>query len=226
MPLPSFDDLPFNKRPDLTPYLLHMTKNTDKEDEDSAFDNLVSILKTGRIWGSSRKRGFIRGPNKAACFMDVPFASLKYVLTPENTDRKNPRYEPLGIARSVAIAPRLQAPPGSGSPITKSHAYDKGCRPVLYLSNEEIERLGIPAAELWRVVRLERNCEGWINWVHEREWRCKGAFRLPKTIHAAVVRSTREAKKLRDMIYDDRDSFKCMPDAILPASVICQGLLK
>ena len=208
MPLPSFDDLPFNKRPDLTPYLLHMTKNTNKEDEYSAFDNLVSILRRGRVWGSSKKKGFIKGPHKATCFMDVPFASLKYVLTPENTDPENPRYEPLGIA------------------ITKGYAYDKGCRPVLYLSNEEVNTLGVPEDELWRVVRLERNHEGWINWVHEREWRCRGSLRLPKTIHAAIVRSTREAKKLRELIHDDRDSFRCLPDSILPASVICQGLLK
>ena len=140
--------------------------------------------------------------------MDVPFASLKYVLTPENTDPENPRYEPLGIA------------------ITKGYAYDKGCRPVLYLSNEEVNTLGVPEDELWRVVRLERNHEGWISWVHEREWRCRGSLRLPKTIHAAIVRSTREAKKLRELIHDDRDSFRCVPDSILPASVICQGLLK
>ena len=28
MGLPQFDDLPFNARPDLTPYLIHLTKNT------------------------------------------------------------------------------------------------------------------------------------------------------------------------------------------------------
>ena len=49
MSRPSFDGPSFNKRPDLAPYLLHMTKDTDKEDEYSAFGNLVSILKTGHI---------------------------------------------------------------------------------------------------------------------------------------------------------------------------------
>jgi len=89
MPLPQFDELPFNSRPDLTPYLLHLTKNTNAEDEFSAYDNLVSILKEGKIWASNTKKGFIKGRRKATCFMDVPFASLKYVLTPENADPQN-----------------------------------------------------------------------------------------------------------------------------------------
>jgi hypothetical protein len=86
MALPAFEDLPFNARPDLTPYLLHLTKNTKAEDQYSAYDNLVSILKSGQIWGSESKKGFIKGNQKATCFMDVPFSSLKYVLTPENSD--------------------------------------------------------------------------------------------------------------------------------------------
>ena len=73
MSLPQFDDLPFNARPDLTPYLIHLTKNTKANDEYSAYDNLVSILTTGEIWGSDTKKGFIKGPHKAACLMDVPF---------------------------------------------------------------------------------------------------------------------------------------------------------
>lgn len=208
MPLPSFDDLPFNKRPDLTPYLLHLTKNSRAEDDLSAFENLVSILRTGRVFGSDTKKGFIQGPNEAACFMDVPFASLKYVLTPENMKPEDPRYEACGVI------------------VTKTFAYRKGCRPVLYLSKAETKALGIPRDELWRVVRLEQVEDRWINWVHEREWRCKGEFRLPKTTHAAIVRSTKEARKLRELIQDDPRGFKCIPDSILPASVICQGLLR
>lgn len=50
-----FDDLYFHVRPDLTPYLIHLTKNTQKNDQYTALDNLVSILKTGVIWGSDKK---------------------------------------------------------------------------------------------------------------------------------------------------------------------------
>ena len=207
MSLPTFDELPFNSRPDLTPYLLHLTKNTKPDDKFSAYDNLVSILKTGEIWGSGSKKGFIKGRNKAACFMDVPFASLKYVLTSENIDPISPRYEPYGIA------------------ITKSYAYRNGCRPVLYLSDAETEDLRIPQSQLWRVVRFEVKNERWISWIHEREWRCKGNFILPETTHAVFVRNTQEAERLMNDIAKSKSEFKCRPRAIIPLTVICQGLL-
>ena len=76
MTLPQFDDLPFNARPDLTPYLIHLTKNTRVDDEFSALANLKSILKAGEIWGSNTSKGFIKGPNTAVCFMDVPFQAV------------------------------------------------------------------------------------------------------------------------------------------------------
>lgn len=208
MALPTFDELPFNSRPDLTPYLLHLTKNTRREDDFTAFENLVNILETGKIWGSSTKRGFIKGKHRAACFMDVPFASLKYLLTPENADPQNPRYEPYGIV------------------ITKRTAYRRGCRPVVYMSNAELQASGIVPDELWRVVRLEKQGRGWINWVHEREWRCKGALVLPKRIQAVMVRTTREAHKLTKLLHRDPKSFRCRPRSVLPLTVLSQGLLR
>jgi hypothetical protein len=202
-----FDDLPFNVRPDLTPYLLHLTKNTKVDDGYSAYENLISILQCGEISGSSSKKGFIKGKRKAACFMDVPFSSLKYVLTPENTDPQRPRYEPFGIA------------------LTKQFAYKKGCRPVLYLSDGELATLKIPKSELWRVVKLEVSNDRWISWLHEREWRCPERFRLPSTIQAAFVRTTTQAQKLTKAISDNPKEFKCIPRAVVPLTVFCQGLL-
>ncbi|MEE4211643.1 MAG: hypothetical protein V2I43_20545 [Parvularcula sp.] len=207
MGYPTFDELPFNKRPDLSPYLIHLTKNTKVKDDFSAYENLVHILQSGRIWGSG-KAGYIRGGKKAACFMDVPFASLKYVLTPENTKPSEPRYEPYGIV------------------VTKASGYKRGLRPVLYLSDDEVRQLGIPKAEHWRIVRLEKRDDGWVNWLHEREWRCEGAYKLRATVPAVIVRNLAAAKRLRERLADEPDEFKCLPDAILPASVICQGLLK
>jgi hypothetical protein len=57
---PDFEDLPFFERPDLTPYLIHLTKNTKADDDYSAFENLVSILQNGEIWGSKKEKGFIK----------------------------------------------------------------------------------------------------------------------------------------------------------------------
>ena len=204
---PSFDELPFNSRPDLSPYLIHLTKNTITKDDYSGYNNLVSILKTGEIWGSNTKEGFIVGRRKAVCFMDVPFASLKYVLTPENSDPENPRYEPYGLV------------------VSKPKAYHIGCRPVLYLSNEEKEKIAIPDDELWRVVRFEVKNDRWISWLHEREWRCPDNFELPKKVPAILVKTPAEANRLSNEIALNPSEFRCIPATVLPLQIVCQGLL-
>ncbi len=202
-----FNDLPFNARPDLTPYLLHLTKTgMIGNKRRTAYENLVNILQEGKI-RASEKRGFIKGPNSATCFMDVPFASMKYVLTPENRDPEKPRYEPYGIC------------------ILKTTAYSKGCRPVLYLSDQEIKDIRIPQAQLWRVVKLEVRDESWISWLHEREWRCKGNMNLSKS-PIVFVRNPNHAQKLQNEIAKaSPGTFKCVPRSIIPFSVICQGFL-
>jgi len=200
-PTPEFEDLPFYERPDLTPYLIHLTTNTKAKDENSAFDILVSILKTGKIRGG---QGFIKGQNPAACFMDVPFYSLKYILNKENTNVEEPRYEPFGIF------------------VTKKYAYSKGCRPVLYLANKEVQLLRIPDSELWRVVRFEVSDEGWISWLHEREWRVKGDFALPSKLLGVLVRNPSYAEKLQKLIA--KSEFKVKPRSVIPLTVLCQGL--
>jgi len=206
MKRPAFEDLPFYERPDLTSYLIHLTKNTKKEDGYSAYDNLISILEKGKIWGSSRKSGFIKGPNKAVCFMDVPFVSLKYVLNKDNTDPSRPRYEPFGVF------------------ITKEFAYKRGVRPVLYLSDAELRQLRIPREEYWRVVRFEPKGEGWISWMHEREWRSQGNLELPKKIVGVLVKDLKTAMKLQDSLKKGQNKFCTLPKTILPLSVVCQGL--
>jgi hypothetical protein len=202
MPRPEFKDLPFYERPDLTPYLVHLTRNTKKEDGFSAFENLVSILEHGQIWGSDQKKGFIQGPHSAACLMDVPFASLKYFFK-----AKTVRYEPFGIF------------------VSKKYAYEKGCRPVLYLSKDETKnKLRISNDELWRVVKFEVNKDGWISWLHEREWRCKGDLSLPTNPYGILVRHSNDAERLEKMIRKSPDKFKIKPRSIIPLSVMCQGL--
>jgi hypothetical protein len=203
--MPNFEDLPFFERPDLTPYLIHLTKNTKASDDFSAFENLVSILQTGEVRGSDKEKGFIKGPNPAACFMDVPFYSLKYILNEENSSPSDPRYEAFGVF------------------VTKKHAYGVGCRPVLYLSNTEIGQLCIPESQLWRVVRFEAGDKGWISWLHEREWRCKGDYTLPS--HAGVlVKNSTYAEKLNQRLNKEPDEFKIHPRTVIPLTVLCQGL--
>ncbi len=201
-----YEDLPFDVRPDLSPYITHLTKNTQAEDGYTAFDNLISILQSGEIWGSSTKKGFIKGSNRAVCFMDIPLNSLKCVLDNKNANPKHPRYEPFGVI------------------ITKKLAFKNGCRPVLYLSDEEMRRLRIPVSERWRVVKFEVVRNRWISWIHEREWRCKGNFKMPTTPLAVLVKNTNDARKLLKKIAEESGKFKVKPKSIIPLTVLCQGL--
>ena len=202
-----FSELPFSERPDLSPYLVHLTKNTKAEDDRSAYENLLSILRCQKIWGSDTKSGFIKGPNAAACFMDVPFASLKYLFNEENSRPDRPRYEPFGVV------------------VSKRWAYRHGCRPVLYLSRDELRALCIPKDEWWRVVTFQVDNGKWTSWLHEREWRCKGDFLLAHSTVAVLVKDLEYADKLRDKLAADKHRFKAMPHAIIPLSVVCQGLI-
>lgn len=138
--------------------------------------------------------------------MDVPISSLKYILNEDNNNPEKPRYEPFGIL------------------ISKKRGYNKGCRPVLYLSNNEVLTLRIPSQEQWRVVRLEVDGNKWISWMHEREWRCKGDFRLPKSVQAVFVKNTKDSEKLSKLIQDSPKDFKTKPKSIIPLNIICEGL--
>jgi len=58
MTLPAFEDLPFYERPDLTPFLLHLTRAANGQ---SGFDNLVEILRTGKSMGVPHRRVLSKG---------------------------------------------------------------------------------------------------------------------------------------------------------------------
>jgi hypothetical protein len=73
--------------------------------------------------------------------------------------------------------------------------------------------------------RFEVTTAGWLSWLHEREWRCKGLFKLPSRIQAVLVKNTKDAKKLAEHISDDPSFFRCLPSSIIPLTVLSQGLL-
>lgn len=203
--MPGIDnlDLPNNVRPDLTPYLIHLTK---EHSDSSALENLASILKDGVIRGTHR----LLGKREAACFIDVPFIALKYICSQHNQGR----YEPYGLI------------------VEKTTAYEKGARPVLYLSKHERQMLGITEEktpdELWRLVTLQgSNRKGaWdVNWMHEREWRSPDEFKLPPMILAVLVRTSEEASRLSRKIAKNPHLYRCRPRSVIPLNVICQGLV-
>lgn len=197
MPGVDFEEFGFSVRPDLTPFLVHLTKGNASR---SAMENLISILREGEIRGTQT---FVRGPTPAACFMDIPFPALKFVCAKRNWNR----YEPYGLI------------------VRKQTAYERGVRPVLYLATAEIQVLGIPDEQLWRVVRFEGSQRGgWIGWLHEREWRCPERFPLPKKIIGVLVKSSREAAALSRRLNEAPQEFRCIPRSVIPLQVVCQGL--
>ena len=102
----------------------------------------------------------------------------------------------------------------------KKFAYKRGCRPVLYLSDKEMKDVRTPRSELWRVVRFEVAEKRWISWLHEREWRCKGALRLPGEIQAVLIKSTKDAIKLAKLLAESSKEFKCVPRSLIPLTVV------
>ena len=191
-------ELPYYERPDLTPYLIHLTKRQAKGDK--ALDSLVSIIQDGVINGTDSYVKHADSETRVACFMDVPFAALKYVCAAKNAGR----YEPYGVV------------------VPKKSVYKQKGRPVLYLSNDECDELSIPKVERWRVVAFEHDSENdtWIDWQHEREWRCPKHFDLRKTPFIALVKTVDEVKELQKRI----GTSKCVPLSIIPLAVICQGI--
>jgi len=185
---------PYWVRPDLTPYLIHLTRS---DDDHSALSNLVNILKAGTIFGTGEKK---KGGIESVSFMDVPFIALKYICTEENIKR----YEPYGII------------------VSKTFAYKNNVRPVLYLSSKELNQaVKVPKKEHWRVVSFQK---GMVDWAHEREWRCRGDFKLPKEPLGILVKTVEDAATITTRLHKVAKNFKSIPNSIIPLELVCQGL--
>lgn len=203
--MPKFIEYPYYVRPDLSPYLIHLTKS-DPESGLSARDRLLKILREGVIRASDPRSGHIKGDTPAVCFMDVPFMALKQVLSDANVERG--RYEPYGLV------------------ISKQLGYREGARPALYLSREETSHL-IQEEERWRVVHFDgSDPDDWSGWLHEREWRLKGDFPLPSPYRftGVLVKTASECARFRQDLEASPGEIPSMPHSIIPIQVVCQGL--
>ena len=125
---------------------------------------LCEILNKKRLLASA-SNGYIRQNKKVICFQDVPLYSLAENIKFENehinngffNEKDNFRYEAFGLR------------------FNKGHMFQKGARPVIYSSKDELDRL--PDDEQWRCVQLDLSCsDNIIDWTHEREWRIQGDF--------------------------------------------------
>lgn len=151
------------------PMLAHFTRASAGS---TALDNLVAILSRGALRAGAR---MVRGQRPVVCLFDAALEEIAAALGP----RSRHRYQPFGIA------------------LDKRYAFRMGARPVIYLPRREAERL-LPAAELWRVVRLEIDRSPAIDWSFEREWRICGDLPFAPAQAVALVETWRDV----DEIYD------------------------
>jgi hypothetical protein len=157
-----------------TPMLAHFTR---AESKASAMDNLVRILESCAISGSSR---LVPGKQRAVCMFDVPIPDLYRVLV--KSSRR--RYEPFGVA------------------VDKRYAFAQGARPVIYLPLAEAAEIVRPE-ELWRVVSLDFARTPPIDWSFEREWRMRGDLPLQPKLTVALVNTWADAEEIYDRFGGD-----------------------
>lgn len=150
-------------RSDFTSRITHLTRRTA---DKSAFEVLCDILDSKIIFGSDYD-GYIRHGNKAVCFQDIPLYSLA----------ENIRYEEkksYSHTQNEKVKFRYEA---FGLRFNKGQLFAKGGRPVIYGTNEELDRL--PESEQWRCVQIDlTNSESIVDWSHEREWRIHGDLKF------------------------------------------------
>jgi hypothetical protein len=149
--------------------LTHFTRRSAGGD---AMDNLVAILRSGKIQGSVR---MVRTKRTVVCLFDAPLSELNRLLAHNNRRR----YEPFGIA------------------IDKRYAFAMGARPVIYLPWPEACQI-LDERELWRVVAIDFSQTPPVDWTFEREWRVAEDLKLPGEGAVALVETWRDVDDLYD----------------------------
>jgi len=149
-----------------------LTHFTRRSAEGDALDNLVGILRTGIIRGSTR---MVRTRRTVVCLFDAPWSELNRLLMRANRRR----YEAFGIA------------------IDKGYAFAMGARPVIYMPWPEAYQM-LDERELWRVVAIDLQQTPPLDWTFEREWRVAEQLKLPEQGAVALVETWRDADELYD----------------------------
>lgn len=151
-------------RSDLSSQLTHLTRCVQKGDRTVAATKiLLKILKERKVRPSTTDSGFICGSIPATCFQDAPLHSIAQNLHDDELRHGG---------KPTKESPYL----GIGLMFSKPYAYRKGARPVIY-EDTDTAKTFLPKKEWWRIVRLDLSKNrSFIDWTHEREWRCPGPF--------------------------------------------------
>lgn len=149
-----------------------LTHFTRRSVDGDALDNLVAILRTGIIRGSTR---MVRSKRAVVCLFDAPLSELNRLLAHSNRRR----YEPFGIA------------------MDKRYGFVMGARPVIYMPWPEACQM-LDEQELWRVVAIDLEQTPPLDWTFEREWRIAEQLQLPPQGAVALVESWGDVDDLYD----------------------------
>ncbi len=143
-----------NSRADLSLALIHLTRDAWWTGGPTAFDVLHNIVATRTVNASMQEHITRYDPLGAACFYDVPYQNWDDLIRTNPNGRR-----------------------GYGVAVMKSDFWRVGGRPVIYTDKPDSEQW--PMDERYRLVRteLDRFPHPW-DWMHEREWRMRGALQL------------------------------------------------
>ena len=150
------------ERSDMSSSIIHLTR---ERSESAVEDVLYKILSEKKLLGSTTDSGFICGNTKAVCFQDTPLNSIcQNVFYEQKQREQNKEYK----IRYRAF----------GLMFEKSYAFSKGARPVIYEKTSDAKKF-LPQNQWWRIVNLNlEDQDNFIDWTHEREWRCPGDFQF------------------------------------------------
>lgn len=158
----------YKNRFDMSDYLIHFTR---KNNNNTAFENLKEIIKSGKLnagWSVRNSKRTIFGKYPAICFTEMPLFSFLTYVQNRNDIEKIDLY---GIA------------------ISREFMFKNGARNVIYgltrgssdespRENEEWFTPYLPEEEQYRYMLTDI---AYINdWTHEREWRWRNCFNFSK----------------------------------------------
>jgi hypothetical protein len=155
-------------RMDFPGRLTHLTRRKNVgNNELSALDVLIKILREKRLEGSSTESGFIVGRRRAVCFQEVPLYSIAQNLTHEATLFN--QQAAAGIHGKIRYDQY-------GLIFAKDYVFVRGGRPVVYDKTADAKDF-LREDQWWRIVRFDLSDPGnFVDWTHEREWRVPDDF--------------------------------------------------
>jgi hypothetical protein len=144
------------ERPDISDYLIHLVKPTVDQHGRSltSLDVLFAIVSDNGLRPSQAKSIVDRDSAGAACFYDVPPWALSHLAQTNPSGR---------TAHGIIAA--------------KQAVWCRGGRPAIYTERSEAGRW--PSDEAYRLIYTDLT-RGPVpaDWMHEREWRCRGGLNL------------------------------------------------